>query len=96
MFGSTPSNNLRLLFSRILLPLSRSLLFGSLRLLLVFVEVSVLSMAELCRSSNDRLRTVNGSLNCQDNAARATFFALRECPKETSLIHMFATAPCQA
>lgn len=96
MFGSTPSNSLRLLFSRILLLFSRSLLLGPPLPFLVSVKVSVLFAAGLLRSSNDRLRTVSGSLNCQDIAARATFLALREWPKETSLMHTCAIGPCRA
>lgn len=95
MLGSKPSNSLRLLFSRTLLLFSRSLLFGGPLPFLVFTKVSVLFTAGLLRSSTDRLRTVNGSLNCQDIAARATFLALREWPKETSLTHTCAIGPCR-
>ena len=84
MFGSTPSKSLRPLFSKSLLP--GLLLLAGLGL---FLET-----AGLFLSSKVRSLTVNGILKCQDIAARATFVALRECPKDTSLIHMCATGPC--
>lgn len=86
MFGSTPSSSLRQLFSRSLLPCIRLPLLG-------LWTPSVLPL-RLVRSSSVRFLTVKGSLNCQDRAARATFFALRECPRETSLTHTCAMGPC--